>query len=84
MVQNVYVRILREVGFDTDAMLMPSMELQNSLDHFDIVKEMIPTLSLQAGCSYLVTVSPRVFTQGLFRILVPHHFKGPGKIRGLG
>ena len=55
--QNVYVRILTEVGFDTAAMLMPSMELQNSLDHFDIVKEMIPTLSLQAGCSYLVTVS---------------------------
>ena len=62
--QNVYVRILTEVGFDTAAMLMPSMELQNSLDHFDIVKEMIPTLSLQAGCSYLVTVSTAEFTLG--------------------
>lgn len=71
VVQNVYVRILREVGFDTDAMLMPSMELQNSLDHFDIVKEMIPTLSLQAGCSYLVTKLVGDTSFGIMDLLRP-------------
>jgi len=53
-VQTVYVRFLNEVGFNTESMLMPSMELLDSLDHPEIMKESIPKLNIQAGCSYLL------------------------------
>ena len=90
-VQLVYIRILQDLGFNTNSMLVPSMELMDSLDHPEVLqetvqpiffpnfhvvihgvscycyvlihdvlkvfKEMIPTLSLQAGCHHLLSVS---------------------------
>lgn len=54
LVQDVYVRMLTELGFHTDSMLQPSLELMNTMDHPEVLKDMIPTLSLQAGLVDLI------------------------------
>ena len=37
-VQAVYVHILQDLGFNTGSMLVPSMELLDSLDHQEVTK----------------------------------------------
>jgi len=53
-VQPIYLKFLREFGFNNESMLMPSIELLDSLDHPDIMKDMVPLLSLQAACSFML------------------------------
>ena len=36
-VQLVYIRFLQDFGFNTGAMLVPSMELMESLDHPEVL-----------------------------------------------
>jgi len=54
-VQNVYARLLTEFGFNTESILVPSLELTSSLDHPEVYKDMLPTLTLQAAVSSLVS-----------------------------
>merc|ERR1719319_540194 len=54
-VQNVYARLLTEFGFNTETILVPSLELTSSLDHPEVYKDMLPTLTLQAAVSSLVS-----------------------------
>ena len=97
-----YVRILQDLGFDTNSMLVPSMELMDSLDHPEVferhpivlasthhhlnqvLKEMIPTLSLQAAISHLLCVSiilndcdnmhPVIFYRVFFSLVFPKNY----------
>ena len=54
IVQNVYTRLLAEFGFNTESILVPSLELTSSLEHPEVYKDMLPTLTLQAAVSSLV------------------------------
>jgi antitoxin component HigA of HigAB toxin-antitoxin module len=54
LVQTVYFRMLTVFSF-ADSMLQPSLELMNTLDHPEVLKDMIPTLSLQAGLVDLIS-----------------------------
>jgi len=53
-VQTVYARMLTEFGFNTESILVPSLELTSSLEHPEVYKDMLPTLTLQAAVSSLV------------------------------
>jgi len=70
-VQMFYVRILQELGFDTNSILVPSMELMDSLDHPEVLKEMIPTLSLQAAVHHLLCKLVNDETFGIMDLLRP-------------
>jgi len=70
-VQLVYIRFLQDFGFNTSALLVPSMELMESLDHPEVLKEMIPTLSLQAACHHLICKLVNDQSFGIMDLLRP-------------
>jgi len=70
-VQLVYIRILQDLGFNTGSMLVPSMDVMDSLDHPEVYKEMIPTLSLQAGCHHLLSQLVNENSFGIMDLLRP-------------
>jgi len=52
LVQYLYFNFLREFGF-SDSLLMIPFEVLEDLEYPDIYKDMVPIMSLQAGCVHL-------------------------------
>ena len=61
-VQLVYIRFLQDFGFNTSAMLVPSMELMESLDHPEV-----PNITVYLGSISLIILYDSSILIGVWR-----------------